>query len=113
MKTPEPLIPNICDVAVIIPAFNSGKHLDQALASVAGQSVLPCAVVVADDCSEDDTLARARHWRGRLPLEVVRMEQNRGPGVARDCAIRRTTARLLAMLDADDLFLPDHLETMV
>jgi GT2 family glycosyltransferase len=112
-KTPEPLSTNICDVAVIIPAFNSGKHLDQALASIAGQTVLPCAVAVVDDCSEDDTVARARDWQGRLPLEVVRLERNRGPGAARDCAIRRSTAPLLAMLDADDLFLPDHLATMV
>jgi len=101
------------EVAVIIPAFNSGDHLHQALASLAGQTVQPSVVVVADDDSEDDTIDRARSWRGRLPIEIVRLDRNRGPGVARDRAIRHTTAPLLAMLDADDLFLPDHIETML
>lgn len=112
MKAHDPPVTEPTEVAVIIPAFNSGAHLDQALASVAGQTAAPGAVVVVDDCSGDDTLDRARRWQGRLPLEVVRLEQNRGPGVARHRAIRLTTAPLLAMLDADDLFLPDHLESM-
>lgn len=100
-------------VAVVIPAFNSADYLDQALASVAGQTVAPSTVVIADDCSSDDTVQRARRWQGHLPVEVVRLDRNRGPGVARHCAIQATTAPLLAMLDADDLILPDHLETMV
>ena len=101
------------DVAVIIPAFNSGAYLDQALASVAGQTVSPSTVVVVDDCSSDDTSERARRWQGRLPLELIRLERNRGPGGARHCAIQATNTALLAMLDADDFFLPDHLETML
>lgn len=101
------------DVAVIIPAFNAGPYLDQTLASVAGQTSPPAAVVVADDGSDDDTAERARRWRGRLPIEVLRLEGNAGPGPARDRAIQVTDASLLAILDADDLLLPDHLEVMV
>lgn len=100
------------EIAVIIPAFNSGTHIDQALASVAAQTVRPGAVVVVDDCSSDDTAVRARRWRTRLPLEVVRLDRNQGPGAARHHAITRCAAPLLAMLDSDDIFLPDHLETM-
>lgn len=100
------------DVAVVIPAFNAGGFLDQALASVAGQTRAPVAVAVADDGSSDDTAQRARRWQGRLPIEVVRLERNVGPGPARHRAILATDASLLALLDADDLWFPDHLETM-
>jgi GT2 family glycosyltransferase len=110
--TRDPSSPGTIDVAVIIPAFNSGPYLDQALASVAGQTVGPAAVVVADDCSTDDTAERACRWQDRLPIEIIRLDRNRGPGIARHRAIQHTDAALLAMLDADDLFLPDHLETM-
>jgi glycosyltransferase involved in cell wall biosynthesis len=110
--THDPSRPGPIDVAVIIPAFNSGAYLDQALASVAGQTAAPAAVVVADDCSTDDTAERARRWQDRLPIEIIRLDRNQGPGIARHRAIQHTTAALLAMLDADDLFLPDHLETM-
>jgi hypothetical protein len=100
------------DVAVIIPAFNVGRYLDQALASVAGQTRAPAAVVVVDDGSQDDTVERARGWRDRLPVEVLCLGRNLGPGPARDHAIRATDTAMLALLDADDLWLPDHLETM-
>jgi GT2 family glycosyltransferase len=108
----HPTFPGLADVAVVIPAFNSGAYLDQALASVAGQTVGPSAVVVVDDCSSDDTSERARRWQGRLPLKLIPLERNRGPGGARHCGIQATDTELLAILDADDLFLPDHLETM-
>ncbi len=101
------------DVAVIIPAFNAASYIDQALASVAAQTVRPGAVVVVDDCSADDTAGQASRWRDRLPVEVVRLFANRGPGVARDAGIAASSAGLLAMLDADDMFLPDHLATML
>jgi glycosyltransferase involved in cell wall biosynthesis len=101
------------DVAVIIPAFDAGQYVDQALASVAAQTRAPAVVVVADDGSSDDTAERASRWRDRLPIEVLRLEHNLGPGPARHQAILTTGTAMLAMLDADDLLLPDHLETMV
>jgi len=112
-EAPDPCSGGPAGVAVIIPTFNSGAYLDQALASVAGQTVPPSTVVVADDCSSDDTVERARRWHCSLPLEVVRLERNQGPGIARHRAIQATSAPLLAMLDSDDLFLPDHLATMI
>lgn len=100
------------DVAVIIPAFNAGGYVDQALASVAAQTRSPATVVVADDGSQDDTVERARGWRDRLPVEVLCLGRNFGPGPARHQAVLTTDTAMLAMLDADDLWLPDHLETM-
>jgi glycosyltransferase involved in cell wall biosynthesis len=100
------------DVAVIIAAFNAGTYLDQSLASVAGQTRAPAVVAVADDGSTDDTAERARRWQDHLPIQVVRLARNVGPGPARHRAILATDNRLLALLDADDLWLPDHLETM-
>jgi glycosyltransferase involved in cell wall biosynthesis len=100
------------DVAVIIAAFNAGRFVDQALASVAAQTRAPAAVVVADDGSQDDTVERARSWRDHLPVQVLSLERNLGPGPARHQAILATDTAMLAMLDADDLWLPDHLETM-
>lgn len=113
MRTPSQLAHDAGDVAVIIPAFNAAAYIDQALASVAAQTVQPGAVVVVDDCSADDTADRANRWQDRLPVHVIRLTTNRGPGVARDVGIAATGAGLLAMLDADDLFLPDHLEMMI
>jgi hypothetical protein len=101
------------DVAVIIPAYNAAGFLDQTLATVAGQTLQPAVVMIADDASSDDTVERAQAWRGRLPIQVLRLERNVGPAAARHQAILATDVPVLALLDADDLWFPDHLETMV
>jgi Glycosyl transferase family 2 len=100
-------------VAVVIPAHNSAATLDAALASVAGQMLRPCEAVVVDDGSSDDTLKIAARWRSHLPLEVVALPQNGGPGRARHAGVGHTTSPLLAFLDADDVWLPDHLAVCV
>lgn len=101
------------DVAVIVPAHRSADVLDASLASVAGQRLVPSEVVVADDASGDTTAEVARAWADRLPLQVVQLDRNLGPGGARRVAIECSTASRLALLDADDVWLPDHIETMV
>jgi glycosyltransferase involved in cell wall biosynthesis len=86
--------------------------LDQALASIAAQSRAPAEVVVGDDCSTDDTVAIAERWGTRLPVRVVRTPSNGGPAVARHHAISASSSPLLALLDADDVWFPDHLESL-
>ena len=96
-------------IAVITPAYNAALTLDATLASVAAQTMLPDEVVVADDGSTDDTLAVLARWSARLPLRVVSTGGRRGPAAARAAAIAASSSRLLALLDADDCMLTDHL----
>ena len=98
-------------VAVVIPAFNSAATLDAALASIVGQHVQPAEVVVVDDGSRDQTVTIAQRWTAMLPLRVVTMPTNAGPGQARNQGVRNTSAPLIAFLDADDVWFPNHLTT--
>lgn len=100
-------------VAVVIAAYQASGTIDQALASVAAQSVTPAEVVVSDDGSTDDTAERARRWAGLLPLRVLAAADNAGPSLARHRAIAEGGPPLVALLDADDVWLPDHLETLL
>lgn len=101
------------DVTVVIAAYRAAATLDATLASVVAQTAPPAAVIVVDDCSPDDTADVASRWADRLPLTVMRFDTNRGPAAARDAAVRAARTELVAFLDADDSWLPDHLETMV
>jgi len=111
----SPVMPSSDDeqVAVIIAARNAGATIGQALASVAAQLMPPDVVVLVDDVSDDDTLEQARMWSDRLPLQIEQLPQPGGPSVARDYGIRATSTPLVAILDADDVWLPDHLSSMV
>jgi glycosyltransferase involved in cell wall biosynthesis len=97
------------DVVVVMAAYNAAETLDAALAGVAAQSVAPSEVVVVDDCSQDATREVAERWQARLPLEVVTMENNGGPARARHAGVQASRAPVIALVDADDYWLPDHL----
>lgn len=96
-------------IGVVMPAYNAAAFIDAALAGVAGQSRLPTEVVVVDDASSDDTAERARRWERHLPVQVVRLAHNVGSGTARRLAVDTLSTDLVAPLDADDVWLPDHL----
>jgi glycosyltransferase involved in cell wall biosynthesis len=99
-------------VSVIVAAHEAAETLPATLASVAAQTFSDWEVVVCDDASTDATGDAARAALGER-VTVVRNEVAQGPGGARNAAVAAATGELLATLDADDLWLPDFLETQV
>lgn len=106
----NPLVPSI---AVIIPFYNDQATVGRALASVAAQTRPPSLVLVVDDCSEAGAataLARLVEEFGDLPVRLFRLLVNSGPSAARNFALERADADLIAFLDADDAWHPDKLQ---
>ncbi|HVE45832.1 MAG TPA: glycosyltransferase family 2 protein [Acidimicrobiales bacterium] len=99
-------------ISVIVPAYNAAEFLDATLASVVAQSRAPDEVVVLDDASTDDTAVVAKRWADLLPLVLVERRQNEGLGAARQLAIEHSSGSLIALLDSDDYWLPDHLAVL-
>lgn len=96
-------------IGVVIPAYNAAAFINATLASVAAQERAPDQVVVVDDVSSDQTAAIARTWSDKLPLEVVQLGVNVGCGPARHIGLERLRTARVALLDADDIWFPDHL----
>jgi glycosyltransferase involved in cell wall biosynthesis len=93
-------------VAVVIPCFNDGATVGEAVRSAQAQE--PSEIVVVDDGSDDaGTLAEF----DRLEAEGVRMirKPNGGLSDARMAGVRGTSARYVFPLDADDRLLPGAL----
>lgn len=98
-------------VSVIIPAHNAAGFLPETLDSVLAQTFADYEVVVADDASGDGTAALAAGYDERV--RCVRSEVNVGPAGARNLAVAEAGGELLALLDADDLWLPEYLAEQV
>ncbi|RIV89770.1 glycosyltransferase family 2 protein [Aurantiacibacter xanthus] len=99
-------------VGVIIAAYNAASTISRAVASSLAQSLVS-EVIVIDDCSSDDTVALAEEaGRGDGRLTVIRQPFNQGPSAARNRGLEQSKAPYFAILDADDIFLPDRFAHM-
>lgn len=100
-------------VGVTMSVYNGAATVAQALASVAGQTRQPDQVVVVDDGSTDETHAVASAWQSVLPLRVIRHQTNSGVAVGRMTAMSEVGTDLVLALDADDAWLPHHLQCLL
>jgi glycosyltransferase involved in cell wall biosynthesis len=94
---------------VVIPAHNAEKFIGASLASVARQTCRPSEVVVVVDGSHDNTAGVARAAGAR----VIEQSPTRGPSASRNVGVADTRAPVVAFLDADDEWLPDHAERLL
>lgn len=97
----------MCDVSVVIPAYDAEGFLARAVESVLGQSIPPREILVVDDGSTDGTADVARRLGERI--RYLRQE-NAGPSGARNRGIGAAAGEWVAFLDADDWWLPRRLE---
>jgi glycosyltransferase involved in cell wall biosynthesis len=103
-------VPPNDEITVVIPCFNHGRFLAEAVESALGQRGGPPKVVVVDDGSTEEETQAALE---ALPDGVERVRQaNAGPAAARNAGIERSQTPLLLMLDADDRLTPAAIETL-
>src|SRR5436189_6421222 len=95
-------------VSVIMAAYNAQQYITEALRSVVAQTYDDWEVVVCDDGSTDDTFELASAFDARV--RIVQHAKNAGLAAARNSAVRHSQGELLALLDADDYWLPSYLE---
>jgi len=126
-------------ISIIIPAYNSSATIVAALDSVLAQTVwgmgretlnvrcekwgdVQVEVIVVDDCSTDNTVEVVRDWIAQhlptntshlLRLTFHALPENGGPAKARNKGIQEAQGDWIAFLDADDLWLPCHLEVLM
>lgn len=98
-------------ISIIIPTYNYGTYILQAIDSVVSQSYKDFEIIVIDDGSTDNTeqLIESNY------SNVVRYfyQDNKGPGAARNKGLEQAQGQFIIFLDADDYFLPENLQVKV
>lgn len=96
-------------VSVIIPAYNAASYIKETLESVFAQTYRFFEIIVVNDGSPDTPALEdvLLPYRDRI---VYIMQENRGLSGARNAGLRAASGTLVALLDADDIWLPDYLE---
>lgn len=94
-------------VSVVVPVFDHGAYLGEAIESALGQTHPPLEVIVVDDGSTDSSAEVAS---GFGPPVTLLREPHRGVSAARNVAMARVRGTHVAFLDADDVWELDKLE---
>jgi glycosyltransferase involved in cell wall biosynthesis len=98
-------------ISVMMPAFNAERFIGQAIESVRAQTYPHWELVVVNDGSSDRT---ADIVTGHTDARIQLVHQpNGGEAAARNTALKHVRGEFLAFLDADDLYLPQHLMSTV
>jgi len=101
---PTPLI------SVIIPTYNRGWIIGEAIDSVLSQTYRQFELIVVDDGSSDSTDDILRGYKDHA--ELIK-QKNQGVSAARNTGIRRSRGRYIAFLDSDDFWLPEKLSRQI
>ncbi len=94
-------------VSVVVPAYNYGRYLGEAIDSVLAQTHRHFELIVVDDGSSDNTREIVTAYTD--PRVRYVWQQNQGLSAARNTGIREARFDFVAFLDADDLWRPNHL----
>ncbi len=96
-------------ISVIIPVYNHPADLQRAIESVIRQTWQNFEMLVVDDGSEEDIKSVCDSFNDKR-IKYLRNEEHINANVARNKGIAEVSGEYIAMLDADDEFLPDHLK---
>ena len=99
-------------VSVIMAAHNAGRFVGEAVQSILEQTIPDWELIIVDDASTDDTPEVLQRFDDSR-ITILRNEQNSGPAVSRNRALDAARGEYIAILDADDVALPQRLERQV
>lgn len=97
-------------ISVVIPCYNCSKYIAETLNSVLSQTVHPHEIIAVDDGSTDSTAEIITSFGERVKLIS---QENKGRVGARKTGILAATGNWVALLDADDIWTADKIETQM
>lgn len=100
-------------VSVIIPCYNYGNFLLEAVNSVQNSTYLPIEIIIVDDGSVDNTREIAHEIMDKYENVFYIFQENQGPAAARNMGIEKAKGEYVLPLDADDKISPQYIERAV
>lgn len=101
-------------VSVIMANYRGAAHLARAMASVLAQTERRLELILADDASDDDSVAIARRFAEQDPrVRVIASARNAGPAATRNLALDMAEGTWIAVVDSDDLIHPERLARLI
>lgn len=99
-------------VSVIMPCYNQGQYLDEAVDSVLAQTYPHFEIIVINDGSTDEATVELLHHYEKPGVQIIHTD-NHGPSSARNTGIQQAKGQYILPLDADDRIAPTYMATAI
>ena len=100
-------------VSIITPIYNGERYVSETINSVLNQTYLKWEMIVVDDGSKDNSAAVVRQFADKDNRIQLLQQSNGGSASARNNGIKHANGQYIALLDADDLWEPNFLESQL
>jgi len=102
---------NLPQISVVIPCYNHGKYIEEAIHSILQQTFRNYEIIVVNDGSNDDSTILTLEYLHKKYPEITFINQvNKGLANARNTGIKKSKAKYILPLDADDKIHPEMLK---
>ncbi|MBD0384331.1 glycosyltransferase [Paenibacillus sedimenti] len=100
------------DVTVMLPSYNAGRYLKEAVQSVFDQTYTNWKLIIVDDASTDNSIDTIQKFLKDPRVTLIRNPQNLGQSKSQNVALQLVDTPYVIQLDADDLFFPNTIERL-
>ncbi len=97
-------------VSIIMPCYNQGKYIEDAINSVKSQTYHNWECIIVDDGSTDDSYEITKNLIENDERFILIHQENSGVCIARNVAVEKASGEFLLPLDADDMIAPTYIE---
>ena len=101
-------------ISVAMTTYNGEQYIQKQLDSILNQTYLPIEIVICDDCSTDNTWSILEEYSNQYPIiKIFRNNKNLGFKKNFEKVIRLCKGNFIALSDQDDIWLSNHLYTLI
>ena len=100
-------------VDIILPNYNKGKFLQEAINSLIVQTFKNWHVYIIDDHSNDDSWSIIKKFSNLNNVTHIRLRKNMGPSFCRNYAMRISKSKYISFIDSDDTWVSVKLEKQI
>jgi glycosyltransferase involved in cell wall biosynthesis len=100
-------------ISILMPTYNQATFIVRSLKSLYAQSMPDWELLIVDDHSLDDTAVQLQPFLNDFRIRYFRLKTNSGLGAALNFGLERAQSPLIAYLPSDDVYYPEHLQTLI
>lgn len=99
-------------ISLIMPLYNAENYVEEAIQSILDQTYSNFEMVLIDDCSTDNTMEKVTSFKDSR-IKIIYNNKNMGIAYSRNIGLEFSSGEYIALLDDDDIALPDRFEKQV